>query len=143
MAAPYNPGVSAPDDIGSALRAVLADRDGVVSAYLFGSTARGTATSRSDVDVAVLFRPAPPSTVSGLRLDLAAALERRLRRPVQLVVLNRAPCDLTHRVLRDGILVLDRDPVARIRFEVRTRNEYFDLKPFLDRYRRAAAARPA
>jgi hypothetical protein len=39
-------------------------------------------------------------------------------------------------VLRDGLLVLDRDPSVRIRFEVRARNEYFDLLPFLLRYRR-------
>jgi len=52
------------------------------------------------------------------------------------VVLNRAPVDLVHRVLRDGILLLDRDPSGRIRFEVRARNEYFDLLPHLRRYRR-------
>jgi hypothetical protein len=34
--------------------------------------------------------------------------------------------------------VLDRDRAARIRFEVATRNAYFDLEPFLDRYRRVA-----
>jgi hypothetical protein len=27
-------------------------------------------------------------------------------------------------------------PSARVRFEVAARNAYFDLKPFLDRYRR-------
>ena len=50
---------------------------------------------------------------------------------MDLVVLNRAPADLIHRVLRDGILVLDLDPSARIRFEVRARNEYFVLLPHL------------
>jgi hypothetical protein len=51
-------------------------------------------------------------------------------------VLNTAPPDLVHRVLRDGVLVLERDASARIRFEVRARNEYFDLRPRLDEYRR-------
>ena len=55
------------------------------------------------------------------------------------VNLDSAPPDLIHRVLRDGILVLDRDRAARIRFEVAARNAYFDLKPFLDRYRGRAA----
>jgi predicted nucleotidyltransferase len=136
--------VQAPVDVASELRRFLGERrEDLVAVYLFGSTARGTATSRSDVDVAVLFAGPSPATVAGLRLDLEADLERRLGRPVQLVVLNHAPCDLVHRVLRDGILVLDRDPSARIRFEVRARNEYFDLKPFLDRYRRPGAPRPA
>ena len=55
------------------------------------------------------------------------------------MILDTAPPDLIHRVLRDGELVLDRDPSARVRFEVAARNAYFDLKPFLDRYRRRAA----
>jgi len=42
-------------------------------------------------------------------------------------------------VLRDGKLVLDREPAARIRFEVRRRNEYFDLAPIRRLYRRYPA----
>jgi len=67
------------------------------------------------------------------------ALERLLGRPVQVVALNRASADLVHRVLRDGKIVLDRDPAARIRFEVRRRNEYFDLAPIRRLYRRYPA----
>jgi hypothetical protein len=121
------------------LQSSLAERGDVVAAYLFGSVARGTAKPASDVDVAVLLTGDPPRTVDGLGLGLEGDLERRLGRPVQLVVLNRAPCDLVHRVLRDGVLLLDRDPGARIRFEVDARNRYFDLQPFLRRYRRLAA----
>ena len=40
----------------------------------------------------------------------------RLSRPIQLVVLNGAPPDLVHRVLRDGQLLCERDRSARIRF---------------------------
>jgi uncharacterized protein len=115
---------------------MLADRGDVVAAYLFGSVARGTATPTSDVDVAILFVTDPPSTIDGLHLGLESELQRVLGVPTQLVVLNRAPCDLVHRVLRDGVLLVDRDPGARIRFEVDARNRYFDLQPFLRRYRR-------
>jgi uncharacterized protein len=114
--------------------------DGIVAAYLFGSVARGTATAVSDVDVAVLFEECPPRTLSGRHADLAGALEGALNRRVDLVILNRAPVDLVHRVMRDGRLVMDRLPSARIRVEVRARNDYFDLKPILDRCRRARAA---
>lgn len=55
---------------------------------------------------------------------------------MDLVVLNRAPVDLIHRVLRDGLLLLDFHPGARTRFEVQARNEYSDLLPHLRRYRR-------
>ncbi len=105
-------------------------------AYLFGSRARGTSGVRSDVDVGVLYPEAPPPTFEGLPLALEADLENRFGLPVEVVVLNRAPVDLRHRVLRDGILVLDRNPSLRIRFEVQTRNEYFDLEPILKVYRK-------
>ena len=109
---------------------------GIAAAYLYGSVARGTAGPGSDVDVAVLMTADPPPTFAALLLDLEGELEARLRLPVQVVVLNRAPVDLVHRVLRDGRLVADLDRPARIRFEVRARNEFFDLEPFLRRYRR-------
>lgn len=113
----------------------------LVCAYLYGSMARGTAGPDSDVDIAVLYRTDPPATLDGLGLGLAAELERLLGRRVDLVVLNRAPVDLIHRVLRDGVLVCEQDRSARIRFEVRARNEYFDLLPYLRQYRRAPGGR--
>lgn len=112
----------------------------VLAAYLFGSVARGTAGAHSDVDLAMLLSAPPPPTLEGHLFDYEAELERTLGAPVQLVVLNHAPPDLIHRVLRDGRLLLDRDPSARIQFEVKSRNEYFDLLPFLRRYRADPAA---
>ena len=47
-----------------------------------------------------------------------------------------------HRVLRDGILIDEADRAARIRFEVAARNEYFDLLPILQRYRRSVGSQP-
>ena len=123
------------DQVESRLRALLAERGDIVAAYLFGSVARGTARPTSDVDVGVLLAADPPRTVDGLGLELEGQLERRLGERAQVVVLNRAPCDLIHRVLRDGILLLDRGPGVRIGFEVDARNRYFDLQPFLRRYR--------
>lgn len=114
--------------------------EGVVCAYLFGSVARGDAGPGSDVDVAVLLEAPPPPTLEGAGFRLEGDLERALGRPVDLVVLNRAPVDLVHRVLRDGVLVFEADRAARVRFEVRARNQYFDLRPILDRYRRAGEA---
>lgn len=113
---------------------------GLVCAYLFGSVARGDDGPGSDVDVAALFREDPPRTLAWLHLDLADRLTGALGgRRVDLVVLNRAPVDLVHRVLRDGVLLLERDRSMRIGFEVRARNDYFDLLPHLRRYRRAGA----
>jgi len=115
------------------------DPRGAVAVYLFGSVARGEAGLKSDVDVGILFAEDPPATLGAPQFAIEAALERRLGSPVQVVALNRAPADLVHRVLRDGRLVLDRNRVARIRFEVRARNEYFDLAPIRRLYRRYPA----
>ena len=115
------------------------DPRGSLAVYLFGSVARGEARPRSDVDVAVLFAKDPPGTLDAPQLALEGELERSLRAPVQVVALNHASADLVHRVLRDGRLVLDRDRAARIHFEVRSRNEYFDLGPIRRLYRRYPA----
>ncbi len=121
-----------------ALRGYFESRpDGIVCAWLFGSVARGSARPDSDVDVAVLLDREPPETLEGSAATMAGDVEAAIGRPVDLVVLNRAPVDLIHRVLRDGLLLVERDRNARVRFEVRARNEFFDLKPHLDRYRRA------
>src|SRR5436305_5865050 len=113
-----------------------AEREGIAAAYLFGSVARGTAGPKSDVDVGILYEKDPPLTLEGLGLRLEGDLESLLGKPVQLVVLNHAPVDLTIRVLRDGKLLVDRDRTKRVRFEVKTRFEFFDLEPYLKLYRR-------
>jgi predicted nucleotidyltransferase len=126
------------------LRSFVADAPAdVVAVYLFGSLARGTASPKSDVDLGLLLRRPPASTLEGRMLDYEAELERTIGRPVQAVVLNDAPPDLAYRVLRDGLVLLERDRAARLRFEVRTRNLYFDLLPVLTRYRRRALERTA
>jgi predicted nucleotidyltransferase len=126
-------------ELESRLRTLVAQApDEVVAVYLYGSRARGTASSASDVDLALLMRTTPAPILQGVARDLEARVERHLRMPVEVIVLNTAPADLAHRVLRDGIVLLDRDRAVRLRFEVRSRNEYFDLAPLRRLYRRAA-----
>jgi len=110
-----------------------------VAVYLYGSQARGDASSASDIDLGLLLARRPEPRLKGVARDLEDTVERTFRRPAQVVVLNAAPADLVHRVLRDGILLLDRDRTARIRFEVQKRNEYFDLAPIRRLYRRVPA----
>ncbi|HEX2252525.1 MAG TPA: nucleotidyltransferase domain-containing protein [Thermoanaerobaculia bacterium] len=108
---------------------------GLVAVYLFGSRARGGGRDGSDVDLGLLFAEEPPVALGGPAERIADALERELGLPVEAVVLSRAPADLVHRVLRDGVLVLETDRSARIRFEVARRREYLDLLPVLREYR--------
>jgi predicted nucleotidyltransferase len=119
------------------------DHVGIICVYVYGSMARGEARDTSDIDVGVLYAQEPPPTLDGLGLALGYKLEQLLGKPVDLVVLNRAPLDLIHRVLRDGVLVYESDPSSRIRFEVQARSAYFDLLPYLRQYRRAIPGVPS
>jgi uncharacterized protein len=136
----YNSQVVTRDAIIEALRNLFATapRD-VIAAYLYGSQARGSATDKSDVDIGILLAKRPEPKLRSLSRELESALESTLRRSVQVVVMNGASSDLVHRVLRDGVIVLDRDRPARLRFEVQARNEYFDMEPIRRLYRRLPA----
>ncbi len=118
------------------LTALFAAREAdVVAAYLFGSVARHEELAASDLDIAVFFRESPVDRLLNSGVVLRGELERRLRLTIDLVSLNNAPPDLVHRVLRDGVLLADHAPSLRIAFEVKSRNDYFDLLPHLRRYR--------
>ena len=110
--------------------------DEIACVYLFGSQARQQTKPVSDVDVAVLYKNKVPDGFGRLGIPLAGELEKITKKPVDVIVLNNANVDLIHKVLRDGIIVFESDPAIRIQFEVNSRNAYFDLKPYLDEYRR-------
>jgi len=119
----------------------LAAEPGLACAWLFGSQARGDAGSGSDADVAVLYQQDPPLTLEASGFLLADELAERAGLAVQVVIANHAPPDLMHRVLKDGVLILDPDKAKRVRFEVLSRNRWWDLKPVLDQVRGVASTR--
>lgn len=127
------PGV--PAALADRLRAALGARPAILCAWLFGSRARGSARPDSDIDLAVLLDDDPSGELPDSAIALAGELEDALDAPLDLVVVNRAPPDLVHRVMRDGVLLLDRVPGQRIAFEVAARNRWFDLQPVLATYR--------
>jgi predicted nucleotidyltransferase len=136
--------VTSPD---RTLLARLADslepRGEILEAYLFGSTATGSAQAHSDIDVAVyLGEPRPPAAPFGYAADLAATLMRALGAPrVDVVILNDASPLLYHRVLRDGIRILARDLRATTTREGRALSRYCDYVPQLAKIEAAHRAR--
>jgi predicted nucleotidyltransferase len=109
----------------SRLTAAL-DRPEVIAAFLFGSQARGSAGPLSDVDVAILH---PDGLDARGRLDLhlhlaAAAGAALSTGEVDVVLLNGAPPLLRDRVLRDAVVLIDRDPAVTLRFREQTAREY-------------------
>jgi uncharacterized protein len=107
---------------------VLADAP-VTFAYLFGSTATGTARPDSDVEVAVMVdvRVADDERLR-LTLRLGNLLEQRLRTAVDLLALNDAPLRVIGRVLAERVVLYSADEVARVRYETTMRPLTFDFE---------------
>ena len=111
----------------------LAPRGEVLEAYLFGSRASGRAQAHSDTDVAVFveedaLRRQDYGYAAQLTAHLMAALGSN---KIDVVVLNRAPPLLYHRVLRDGRRVLARDLRATTTREGYALSRYCDFVPQL------------
>ncbi len=123
------------------LTQVLGARPEVAEGYLFGSRARGQAQGHSDFDVAVYLSREPESPYgyeAGLATELMAALGDDR---VDVVVLNRAPPLLYHRVLRDGVRLLARDLRATTTREGAALSRYCDFKSQLAKIDPVLAAR--
>ena len=121
----------------------LLARPEVLEAYLFGSQALGVAQAHSDVDVAVYVDPHRLADFAfGYAAELTTELVALLRRnDVDVVVLNRAPPLLYHRVLRDGVRLFARNPPATTTREGRALSRYCDYVPQLRKIDAAHAAR--
>ncbi len=134
-------------DATGTMAALLEPHPEVRLAYLFGSTARGEATAASDLDVAVLARPALDARRLG---ELTGSLEAATGRRVDLVSLAVAPPLLLRDVVRDGLVLVCRDEDERAEFELRAVATYLDtehLREVQRSYQRARAearrARPS
>ncbi len=120
-----------PDELRRRLTEALERRPEVLEAYLFGSHARGEAQPHSDVDVAVRISEAPDAPF-GYEAELTADIMSALgENRVDVVLLNRAPPLLYHRVLRDGVRLLSRDLMATTVREGQALSRYCDWVPQL------------
>jgi predicted nucleotidyltransferase len=106
-------------------RAVLEASPGLRFAFVFGSVARGRSGPLSDVDIAVAHDP-PLADARPLLTELIAALATER---VDLVEIERVGPLLCHRILRDGIPIVVRDPRALLAFRFRTQLAYLDTAP--------------
>lgn len=109
----------------------LAPRDEVLEAYLFGSRALGRAQAHSDTDIAVFVAERALGRMDyGYAAQLTAQLMAALgSNKIDVVILNRAPPVLYHRVLRDGRRVLARDLRATTTREGYALSRYCDFVP--------------
>jgi predicted nucleotidyltransferase len=94
-------------------------------AVLFGSTARGQARSRSDVDLGILLDPYSPE----LRFQVEAELGRAAGRPVDVILLDDAPPLLRFEIAREGVLLFQREDHYWTRFKARAMVDWWDWAP--------------
>jgi uncharacterized protein len=124
--------------IAAAARAELEGTPGLVSAYLFGSTADGRAHRESDVDLAVLLDWAVyPAAANRFdtRLRLIARLQGAIGREVDLIVLNDAPPQLGRHIMSNGRRLLVTNADLDHAHRRLTMSRAADLEPFLRRMR--------
>jgi len=133
-----------PADLVERVAAALEPVEAVRVAWVFGSRVAGTATARSDLDVAVVFgrslgdaerERARRRVVAALTDALGAVGER-----ADVVDVERAGSSVAFRALRDGARVVARSERERVAAEVRVARRYDDDAPRRELYRRAARA---
>lgn len=112
----------------------LKERSCVVFAYLFGSRVMGNANERSDWDVAVYLIEPEKKAGRWTAFEVEAELSRAIGGNVQVTVLNKPLTPVFgFEILKDSVLLVDKNKNLRFDFENRTLRSYFDWQYFLKR----------
>jgi uncharacterized protein len=93
-------------------------------AVLFGSTARGRARARSDIDVGVAMMPG-----ADVPLAMEVTLARAAGRQVSITRLDTAPSLLRFEIGRDGVVLIERQPGTWARFRAQAMIDWWDWAP--------------
>lgn len=113
--------------------------EGLSFAYIFGSFA--TPGPFSDIDIAIYLEK-PVDDPLDAEFDLENALEERIRLPVDVRILNKAPVSFCRNVIKEGTVIIDNDPNRRADFQGLVLKKYFDFEPFRRRYLREVINAP-
>ncbi|MEG0307544.1 MAG: nucleotidyltransferase domain-containing protein [Clostridium sp.] len=102
-------------------------------AYLFGSQARGEANDDSDIDIGIYFYNKYDSLneaiVRGTIMEMGKEF---FHKDVDIVSLRNSTLLMKYQVIKDGIVVFDKD--ERAEFESLSLRMYFDFKYYTDIY---------
>ena len=105
----------------------------IAAAYLFGSRGTGNVGAQSDTDLAILVFPAEAENFSlqdELRVEAELSLMLKTDK-VDVVVLNRCPLPLAYKVISEGKLLYEAEPITNMDFVEGTLIRYFDFAPTL------------
>ena len=128
------------DQVVNRISSYLMQRYGeIAAAYLFGSF---NATGRfSDIDLAILL-DCPTDDPLDFEINLETELEKIVKYPVDVRIINQAPLSFCREVICSGTVIVDRRPNLRADFQSKILKQYFDLIPFHRRYLREVANAP-
>lgn len=103
----------------------------MLAVVLFGSAARGEATSASDVDVCLVLDPDVADQPERRRLEYLAGVD------LDVQVFQALPLYVRHRVLREGQVLFSKDDDRLYELAIRTAKAFEDFKPIYRRYLQA------
>ncbi len=113
------------DIIIAKLRQYFKHKDVASLVFIFGSIVSGHMTEQSDIDIAVLFsHKLQFHEILNTKDEVCTAIGRE----IDLVVLNDSSPVIRMQVLKNGVLIVNKDRAIYNDFFVRTIKEYDDLK---------------
>ena len=116
------------------LSGIFAKYPEIQAVYLFGSTSTGRTHADSDLDLAVVLRPAAEVFP---KLDILADLARAGFCDVDLVSLATDDIVLKHEAVRQNRLVYQTEDFDRGAYFSRIVRQFLDFRPYLETQRRA------
>jgi len=111
------------------LKEVIATIGEVEFAYVYGSFPEDRGFH--DIDVAVYLTRTEHMDPLEYEMSISLMLERRIRLPVDVRVLNHAPNSFCYEVTR-GEVIFSRNEEVRFSFVEKTWNKYLDYKPVVE-----------
>ncbi len=103
--------------------------------YIFGSYATGKVNEESDIDIAFL------SDKKIEKYDIfikAQEISSKVNREIDLIDLKDSTTVFQNQVVRNGVVILDKEPIEREKFEIVVLKKYMELnelrKELLDNY---------
>ena len=103
--------------------------------YIFGSYSTGEVNEKSDIDIAFL------SDKKIEKYDIfikAQEISSKVNREIDLIDLKDSTTVFQNQVVRNGVVILDREPIEREKFEIVVLKKYMELnelrKELLDDY---------
>ena len=107
----------------------------VVTAYIFGSEAKGTSGLLSDIDIAVFVHEGVSKAERfDLRLRFSNELSAVMSRTVDLVILNDSSIQLSYEIIRHGKLIFCSDKATKVDLEVDILSRYLDRRYYDKRH---------